>query len=428
MKNIRVNFYLEKSKMNSSGQCPIWVRSRHNSSTLIRKSTGLYCEASKWDSRRKLPKDAHLKNQVISLEKQILDAYQQLGPGSNLDDAWTELLQETGSNSAVPKSRKVVDWIDYYLKVSPYSPGYVRGANLLKAHLTGKYLWKGKKQKNLKAFAPGLTFDQVTQTKVDALARHITEQGKSTSTVLKAIKFLRQVCKIARDEGVRVGTLDFKAPKNFIKRVRSEIRLTLEEIADIAKTDISNENHRIVRDLFLLQCFTGLRHVDLMKLTPANVYDDYLEVKQQKTGDMVYPTLHQRSKAILNKYLALAPDGHSPMFPQFTQQYYNRTLKVIGEMAGLDETVRQVAYHGAIEQIKEGPKYSFLTSHTGRRSFARLLSQAGVDEQLISEEMGHFTRNITSHYIGGSEHRERIAIVQKAWSGMVTKTRKLKVA
>lgn len=426
MKSIRVNFYLEKSKMNTSGQCPIWVRSRHNSPTLIRKSTGLYCEASRWDARRKLPKDAHLKNQVVSLERKIVEVYDQLGPGSSLDDVWG-VLNDSGSNGA-PKSRKVVDWIDYYLKVSPYSPGYVRGANLLKAHLTGKYLWKGKKQKDLKAFAPGLTFDQVTQTKVDALARHITEQGKSTSTVLKAIKFLKQVSKIARDEGVKVATLDFKAPKNFIKRVRSEIRLTLEEIRQIERAEITNENNRIVRDLFLLQCFTGLRHVDLMKLTPANVYDEYLEVKQQKTGDVVYPTLHDRSKAILNKYLALAADGHSPMFPQFTQQYYNRTLKVIGETAGLDETIRQVGYHGATEHIKEGPKFSFLTSHTGRRSFARLLAQAGVDEQFISEEMGHSTRSITSHYIGGSEHRERIAIVQKAWSEMGIKTRKLKVA
>lgn len=417
MKTIKVNFFLDIDRKNTSGKCPIRIRSRHNSDRLLKYSTGIFCEPTGWDKKKKLPKDAHLKNSLVGLEKQIREIYSEIAedyPQATLEDVWNK-IKPTGEVRRAPKSPRVVDWIDHYLATSPYSPGYTRGVKLLRAHLTGKYLWKGRKIKTLKAFDPGLRFDQLTQTKIDALCKHLIDQGKSTSTVLKVIKFLKQVAKIAQDEGVKVGTLNFKAPKNYQRKARTEIRLTLDEILRIESVQVEDEYQDVVRDLFLLQCFTGLRHVDLMKLSPENIHEEYIEIKQQKTSEYVFPTLNKYSKRVLNPYLASAKDGHSLLFPQLSQQYYNREIKIIGRAAGLNEIVRQTLYIGPTEKIQEVPKYKLITSHTGRRSYARMLAQLGLDEQIIAEELGHSTKSITQHYVGGLDHKQRITTVQAVW-------------
>lgn len=417
MKTIKINFYLDVERINASGLCPIKVRSRHNSSRLIKYSTGEFCEPSQWDKRKKLPKDAQQKNILNGLELKIKDTYKDLvksSPDATLEDVWNK-IKPTEQVREAPKSQKIVDWIDHYLATSPYSPGYTRGVKLLSAHLSGKFRWRGKKMKIMKAFDPGLRFDQLTQTKVDAFCKHLVDQGKSTSTVLKAIKFLKQLSKLAQDEGMKVGTLNFKAPKNYQRKVRTEIRLTLDEILKIQSAYTKDEYQKIVKDLFLLQCFTGLRHVDLMKLTPENIHEEYIEVRQQKTGEYVFPTLHKYSKPILNSYLSKAKDNYSALFPQLSQQYYNKAIKLIGKAAGLKEVVRQISYQGPSEQVLDAPKFELITSHTGRRSFARMLSQMGLDEQIIAEELGHNTRSITAHYVGGLDHQQRIREVQQAW-------------
>ena len=427
MKSIKVNFYLDDSKENGSGLCPIWIRSRHNSKSLIRKSTGLLCEGEidKETKRKKLPPKlpVDLRNKIQSLENEIEMAYHELSIDSQaitLHDVWDKLRPKPeGGASQAPRSTRIVDWIEHYINSSPYSPGYTRGVKLLRAHLTGRYTWKGMKMKTVKAFAPNLTFAELNQSKVDALSKHMADQGKSTGTILKTIKFLKQVSKMARDEGIKVGSLDFKPPKNFINKAKTEIRLTFDEILKIQSVKLkAGSPEEEVRDLFLLQCYTGFRHSDLVGLTRENINRDFIQVRQKKTGEDVFVTLHKYSNPIITKYLANVHDNTSNIFPKLGQQYYNRAIKSISDKAGLTDMVKQTSFHGSTERIIEEPKFKLIRSHTGRRSFSRLLAGMGLPEEIISEEMGHNTKSITRHYIGNSEHRERIRLVQAAWERM----------
>jgi integrase len=400
MKDIKVNFYLDADKENQAGQCPIMVRSRHNSAKLIRRATGELCKASGWDTRKKLPKDPHQKNVVTALEKSIVDQYKTLAernPAATLADVWSELK---GEGSTAPRSTRIVDWVDHYLQNAPYAKSYTRGVMLLKVHLKGQH---------------NLTFDKLTQTRVDSLCKAMADAGKSSNTILKTLKFVKQVAKMARDEGVKVATLDFKAPKNYHREARTEIRLTFDEIKKIQALTFDDKNEERARDLFVLQCFTGLRHVDIVQITPEHIHKNFIGVRQQKTGRYVYVTTHKYSTPIINKYLAKAK-SNAALFDHFKQQYYNRTIKTIARRAKLKDKVKQTVYNGPYQETTEVKKWRLVKSHTGRRTFARLLSQFGLDEQTIALEMGHSAASITQHYIGSRDHLERIQEVQKAWS------------
>lgn len=419
MKCIKVNFYPETGKENAAGKWPVWVRSRHNADTLIRKATGYMINRGDWNKKKNCPKDVDVKNQLSNLEKQIQDTYAGLAKNNqrvSLADVWDVIRPKPGT-SAKPQSVRIVDWIEHFVKSSPDTAGYVRGVKSVRLHLTGQYVERGKTKKEHEGFAPRLTFKDLNQSKIDALCRHMADHRKSTGTILKVIKFLRQLAKKAADEGVQVASTTFKAPKNFggSRKVKTEVRLTYGEIKKIAGLQLPDGGEKVVRDQFLLQCYTGLRWSDAARLTADDLHDNYIEIKQKKTGQICTPTLGIYAKPIVDAYRVKAESGTSKLFPKLTQEYFNRTIKTIAEKAGIQDTVKVTSYFGAVEEISEGRKCDLVKSHTARRSFSRMLSLLGVSDQMISMEMGHLTQSLVQHYIGSPEHTERIRLVQEAW-------------
>lgn len=409
MKDIKVNFYLAYDKENDAGCCPVMVRSRHNSTKLIRRGTGEICKPSEWSDSKGTAKDVVLKSKLAGLEKRIHDIYEELStrnPSTTLEHVMQVI--NGSDNRHVPKSTRVVDWVDHYLKNSPNNESYTRGVRLLKVHMKGKH---------------DLTFDQLSQTRIDSLCKALADKGKSSNTILKVLKFIKQVAKMAQDEGVRVGSLNLRAPKSYHRKARTEIRLTFDEIKKIQEVKLTDPNEQRARDLFLVQCFTGLRHVDVIRLTSEhiNLRDGFICIRQQKTGNEVCVTLHKYSLPIINKYLkdaaaAAHSEAAAPLFAHFKQQYYNRALKSIAEEAKLSDSVREIVYSGPKEVVSDKPKHKLMKSHTGRRSFARLLSNMGLEESIIAEELGHNSISVTRHYIGSSEHVARMQTVRAAWN------------
>jgi integrase len=405
MKTIKVNFFLDTERENSKGESPIRIRSKHNSPKLIVKATGEF--SKDWPAT-----DISLKGKLRSLINTIEKEYEKLSKdrqGITLNDVW-ESLYPSGNKPSNPVSDKVVDWIDHYIKNSPYSSEYLRGALHLKVLLTGL-----SKKGKTRGYNPDLRFSELNQTIVDSFCAHMANQGKSTGTIVKAVKFLKQVAKMAKDHKIEVATIDFKAPKNFKKKVKTEIRLSYPELMKIKNLKLENDNQNIIRDIFLFLAFTGVRHSDMISLTPANDFGDFLHFTQQKTGDEVAVTLHKHSKAIVKKY-AKGKQETEAIFPSVTQQVFNREIKLIARQAGLKDMVKVTSYIGANIKTEDKPKYKLVKTHTGRRSFSRILSLLGVAEEIIAEEMGHGGKSITRHYIGNSDHMNRIKTVQKAWS------------
>ena len=82
--------------------------------------------------------------------------------------------------------------------------------------------------------------------------------------------------------------------------------------------NLSNKPHLDrVRDLFLVGCYTGLRFSDFSRLTPKNIADGFIEIKQSKTGGNVVIPVHSVIKRIIIKYSGLPPTISNQKFNTF---------------------------------------------------------------------------------------------------------------
>ena len=101
----------------------------------------------------------------------------------------------------------------------------------------------------------------------------------------------------------------------------------------------------------------------------------------------------------LRPFLALrAEDGQGPA----DLASINKTIRKMCRECGIDSQVK--VFEGGKE--KSGPKWKFVSTHTGRRSFATNLSKKGIPVEQISLLMGHMSGNVpntdmTQRYIVG---------------------------
>jgi integrase len=224
------------------------------------------------------------------------------------------------------------------------------------------------------------------------------------NTIGKKIQTLKIFLNSASDRNLNVNR-QFKSHRFMAISEESEsIYLNETELEKIYNLDLS-ENERLdrVRDLFLIGCWTGLRFSDWNKVTPENIKDGFLELKQQKTGGAVVIPLHSVVTQIIKKH-----NGELPEL--ISSQKTNDYLKEVAQKAGIKETVHKSITRGGIKVSKAYKKYELVTTHTGRRSFSTNLYRAGLDTLTIMQITGHKTEQAFLKYIKVTprEHAEKL--------------------
>lgn len=159
----------------------------------------------------------------------------------------------------------------------------------------------------------------------------------------------------------------------------------------------------IVRDGFLLECWTGCRFSDLGKITSQNIKNGLISLKQQKTGAEVIIPLHPMSIAILEKYNYMPPKPVS-------NQRFNDVIKILCHIAEINEQERKEITKGGVKQVNFYKKWKLISSHTGRRSFATNNYRMGLDTYTIMKITGHKTESSFLKYIKvkPEEHAQRM--------------------
>ena len=153
-------------------------------------------------------------------------------------------------------------------------------------------------------------------------------------------------------------------------KTRIEEYLTAQEVKAIASTDMPTKPLNEAKDLFLIQCYTGLAYIDTMTF-------DFTQIKDMPTGSVVHGKRHKtgtefsfvitdEAKEILEKY--------SYRLPKLPNQQYNIKLKLIADAAGIDKNI---------------------TSHVGRRSAGSIWLNSGIPLEVVSKCMGHSSLTIT---------------------------------
>ena len=146
--------------------------------------------------------------------------------------------------------------------------------------------------------------------------------------------------------------------------------LTMEEVQRLQQLKIYNLDLQRVRDLFLVQIFTGLAWSDLMAADFSRLDGDTLMGVRVKTGQQYTTVILEPVREILKRY-------HNKL-PRMTYDHYLKMLKPIAEMCGIHKDV---------------------ATHTGRHTFATTITlQHGVPIEVVSKMLGHKSIKTTQIY------------------------------
>ena len=254
---------------------------------------------------------------------------------------------------------------------------------------------------HLMNFRDGLTFDFFDEKGLNDYVTYLRDvKEMRNSTIGKQLSFLKWFLRWAFKKGVHLNNAyDSYKPK--LKSTQKKIIfLTWEELNKLREFEIPAAKQALdrVRDVFLFQCFTGLRYSDVFNLRRSDIKGDHIEVTTVKTSDSLIIELNKHSKAILDKYKDVAFEDDK-VLPVITNQKMNDYLKELAELAGIDEPVRQTYYRGN-ERIDEvTPKYALLGTHAGRRTFICNALALGIPPQVVMKWTGHSDYKAMKPYI-----------------------------
>ena len=161
--------------------------------------------------------------------------------------------------------------------------------------------------------------------------------------------------------------------------------LSKNDINKLLGTSFLDSRIEQIRDCFIFQCYTGLAYTDLVNLTQDNIENDVIIGRRKKTDVQFVVPLLPVAKQILEKY--------NYQLPIISNQAYNRYLKVLGDVSGLNKQ---------------------LHSHLARHTFACLLLNSGVDMKTISRTLGHSSMKITEKIYASMSNDTVVDNIRKA--------------
>ena len=246
-----------------------------------------------------------------------------------------------------------------------------------------------------------ITFDFFDEYGMQSFVDYLRDVKKYVNTTIrKDIVMLKCVIRWAYRKHYHRNNM-FEAFKPALKSAqRKVVFFNKKELEHLEKFQIPETKLYLIRtrDVFLFQCYTGLRYSDLANLRRCDVHDKYIEITTIKTIDSLRIELNAHSRAILKKYEPFTfKDGKA--LPVVSNQKMNDYLHELCKMAGFDEPIRYTYYRGNERYDEIKPKYDVIGTHTGRRSFICNALGMGISPQVVMKWTGHSDYKAMKPYI-----------------------------
>lgn len=387
------------------------IRMRVNfASKRIEFTTGYRIDAAKWDADKQRVKNGcsnKLKQSASEINASLLEYYteiQSIFKRFEVEDIMPtpEQIKEAFNAlhkpvSEEPKPKKEALPCNFFQVFDDFVENCGRQNNW-----TDSTFEKFAAVKNhLTNFREGLTFEFFDERGLNDYVGYLRDVKEMRNTTIgKQLSFLKWFLRWAFKKGVHQNNAyDSYKPK--LKSTQKKIIfLTWDELNRLREFKIPSNKQALerVRDVFLFQCFTGLRYSDVFNLRRSDIKGDHIEVTTVKTSDSLIIELNNHSKAILDKYKDVAFENDK-VLPVITNQKMNDYLKELAEMAGIDEPVRQTYYKGNERIDDVTPKYALLGTHAGRRTFICNALALGIPPQVVMKWTGHSDYKAMKPYI-----------------------------
>ena len=227
-----------------------------------------------------------------------------------------------------------------------------------------------------------------TKQNIDLICEMFSECAPSSARTYMAM--FCSVLNDAKDE-VKLPYQRF-AEKMSVKSTPSvNVYLNMKDLSKLESYRPKNEREQIVLAQFLIGCYTGARHSDILNMTVDNITDGYLTYVSKKTK--IQTTVE--AKPILTTLLPIAGQK------TYSDVVFNETIRDICRIVGINENMK--LFRRGKDEV--GEKWQFVASHTARRSFATNLAELNVPILQIAKRMGHTDVKTTYRYICGTISR-----------------------
>lgn len=221
-------------------------------------------------------------------------------------------------------------------------------------------------------------------------------EGYRTNTIGAVIRKIKAVLHTAYEEGVSQNAIFQSRSFKAIKEKVYNIYLTPDELKKLIELPLSGTYEKY-RDVFLIGCYTAQRYSDYSRISPEHLQttssgNKVIDLVQVKTKQRVLiPFLYPELDMLLSKY--------NYKVPSIVEQPFNRALKKIGELAGIDKEIVLTENIGGETKERLVKKYDLITSHTARRTGATNLFLLGYSFLQIMKVTGHASVESLMEYI-----------------------------
>ena len=387
------------------------IRMRVNfASKRIEFTTGYRIDSAKWDADKQRVKNGcsnKLKQSASEINASLLEYYteiQSIFKRFEVEDVMPtpEQIKEAFNAlhkpvSEEPKPKKEALPCDFFQVFDDF----VEDCGRQNDWTNSTYEKFAAVKNHLMNFREGLTFEFFDERGLNDYISYLRDVKEMRNTTIgKQLSFLKWFLRWAFKKGVHQNNAYDSYKPKFKSTQKKIIFLTWDELNRLREFKIPSNKQALerVRDVFLFQCFTGLRYSDVFNLRRSDIKGDHIEVTTIKTSDSLIIELNNHSKAILDKYKDVAFEDDK-VLPVITNQKMNDYLKELAEMAGIDEPIRQTYYKGN-ERIDEiTPKYALLGTHAGRRTFICNALALGIPPQVVMKWTGHSDYKAMKPYI-----------------------------
>ena len=393
--------------LSNSKIAPIYLRLSVKRNVTPRSKTGLYIDSKDWSKETKLPKQTksvnkNLTTDLLKLKVFILDKLNKaIIKNDTINKLWLEHNIDVFFKRVDESKNKVLvtSWIKYIIENSHTMPNQKKQKGLSKNRIKSYKSLLVKFQK-YQEFNKGKNYNIIDIDKKffsNFETWLLTKEKYSASTSTKFLTDLQKVVRVASNE-IEISK-DFNSVK--FQKVQTYdddmdvITLTENEIERIHNLDLQKEALINARKWLILSIFTGQRGTTLVeRINQKNFHpfgNEYkIELKQIKGNKKVYIPVLPPVKKIFEEGLPY----------KISTQKLNQYIKTICKLAEINEMVMGNKRNKETKrnEKKLRPKYEYISTHTGRRTFATIHYNK-IPTPIIMRVTGHKKESTFLQYI-----------------------------
>ena len=256
-------------------------------------------------------------------------------------------------------------------------------------------------------FGQPIMLDTIDHMLVNAFKEWLlTEKEYSLNNAGLQLKLLKMICKEAERMSINVNPYT-RHIESFTQKSKDRVLQTIsfEEIKKIKAIRNLPSTLENARKWMLIGLYVGQRVSDLLALKPSQLRfienGVYIDINQQKTDKYV-------TVGVVDKEVIQILKKNFP-YP-ISAQLFNRQIKQICQIAGIYEMVSGYKLCPKTRRKRLGthPKYSLISSHDLRRSFATNYF-GKIETPILMQITGHSKESTFLSYIGSQVNKDTYA-------------------